>query len=781
MADVLDMPPEPPILRDDKRRDRVPDRKERSADDRRRDRDPRDRRDEGNERDDRLARRDHFDRRSDDERPGSALTRDRDRDYKRRRTPSLSPPPLYGHRDRERRLSPLRRSPSYKRSRREDDYNGGRRGSPRMGTDDRRDRRMGTGPGRNTSYSGDERSYGRHHGYRPEFGRGGYADGPYPFDVGPRREGLMTYKLFITELEDDVSPSEAERRYTEYKNEFISTQKKAYFEQNKQEDWLRDKYDPSRLEAVIQRRNEGCRTATRDLVSELESGSLDMGPSFVGQNQQGAQEASDEDMDDRRRRNGRGSAKEQELDAPKAPAIFCEPRRIEKDVEQARALVRKLDSEKGIEKNVLSISEMDKADGERGSGGKMNIVVVRGANHVQGYEGVELLDVVVTYLWRVHYVDYYGSKEYKEQPKVMRHVRGESKVSEDMGASLEWERKVDVTWQGRLQGQDPLETMLGKERMETATVQALEPLIRKIKDEKYGWKYGCGAKSCTKLFHGPEFVTKHLKLKHPELVQDVTVKVFEELYFENYMSDADAPGSTPVMASQKDRSRRPPRPSGPDEPVRIGAGLPLPAPSRGGSREADRGGRASRESDKADKPEKMQEDEQFEQRNNDQSPSQNYQESGGPYDSAGPFEGGRGDTAMFDPFTGQSGMQGPPPFGADMGMPPVLMPVPGAGPLGPFVPAPPEVAMRLWREQGGAGPFHPGVYDGPFDIEGGSSRGNRKHTGLSGGRLGAGLIDTPPLPLPLPNMRPDSRRPLRSYRDLDAPEDEVTVIDYRSL
>lgn len=139
MADVLDMPPEPPLLRDDKRRDRVPDRKERSVDDRRRDRDPRDRRDEVNERDERLSRRDHFDRRSDDERPGSAMTRDRDRDYKRRRTPSLSPPPLYGHR--ERRLSPMRRSPSYKRSRREDDFDGGRRGSPRMGMDDRRDRR----------------------------------------------------------------------------------------------------------------------------------------------------------------------------------------------------------------------------------------------------------------------------------------------------------------------------------------------------------------------------------------------------------------------------------------------------------------------------------------------------------------------------------------------------------------------------------------------------------------------------------------------------------------
>ncbi|KAI5073112.1 hypothetical protein GOP47_0011125 [Adiantum capillus-veneris] len=764
MADVMDMPPEPPLLREDKRRDR----KERPVDDRsnRRDRDPRDRRED----DDRVSRRDYFDRRSDDERPGSAVGRDRDRDYKRRRTPSLSPPPLY----RDRRSPPLRRSPSYKRSRRDDDYDGARRGSPRPSMDERRDRRMGPGPGRSNSFSGDERSYGRHHGFRSDFGRGGFSDA---FDTSSRRDGLMSYKQFISELEDDVSPAEAERRYTEYKNEFISTQKKAFFEQNKQEDWLRDKYDPSRLQVAIQRRNEACKSAAREFHSELESGNLDISPNFTGQNAQNANEASDEEADDRRRRNGRGFAKDQELDAaPKAPAVSCEPRRIEKDIEQARELARKLDAEKGLERNILVTSDTDKSDGERSlSGGIINpIVIVRGANQVKGYEGVELLDVVITYLWRVHFVDYYGYKEYKEQPKVIRHVRGDSKVNED---GAEWEKKIDTTWQSRLQGQDPLEIMLAKDKIEITTAQALEPLIRKIKDEKYGWKYGCGAKNCTKLFHGPEFVQKHLKLKHPELVLEVAAKVHEELYFENYMSDAEAPGSTPVMATQKDRARRP----RPDEPSRVNAGLPLPVPGRGGSREIERGSRASRDGDKLDKQEKAQDDEQFEQRNGEQSPSQEFQQSGAPFDSAGPFESGRGDTPMFDPFTGPGGIRGPPPFGADMGMPPVLMPVPGAGPLGPFVPAPPEVAMRLWREQGGAGSFHPGVYDGPFDSEGGNARGSRKRAGPSGGRMGAGLIETPPLPLPLPSMRPDSRRPLRSYRDLDAPEDEVTVIDYRSL
>ncbi|KAL6569514.1 hypothetical protein OROMI_014028 [Orobanche minor] len=71
------------------------------------------------------------------------------------------------------------------------------------------------------------------------------------------------------------------------------------------------------------------------------------------------------------------------------------------------------------------------------------------------------------------------------------------------------------------------------------------------------------------------------------------------------------------------------------------------------------------------------------------------------------------------------------PFPSDI-PPPVLMPVPGAGPLGPFVPAPPKVAMRMFCEQGGPPPFE-------------------------GGRNG-------------------------SYNDdLDAPDDEATVIDYRSL
>lgn len=202
------------------------------------------------------------------------------------------------------------------------------------------------------------------------------------------------------------------------------------------------------------------------------------------------------------------------------------------------------------------------------------VIIIRGLTSVKGLEGIELLDTLITYLWRIHGLDYYGMVETSEA-KGLRHVRAEGKSSDVTNSGTEWEKKLDLRWQERLRGHDPLEIMTAKEKIDAAAVEALDPYVRKIRDEKYGWKYGCGAKGCTKLFHAAEFVHKHLKLKHPDLVMELTSKVREELYFQNYMkyvlsidiisfflflrsisfdkyfilicSDADAPGGTPVM------------------------------------------------------------------------------------------------------------------------------------------------------------------------------------------------------------------------------------------
>lgn len=244
---------------------------------------------------------------------------------------------------------------------------------------------------------------------------------------------------------------------------------------------------------------------------------------------QGSDANSEDEADTggKRRRHGRGPTKENELlsAAPKAPPVSAEPRRIQADIEQAQALVRKLDKEKGVQENVLCGVDQNKG----------SIIIIRGLTTVKGLEGIELLDTLITYLWRIHGLDYYGMREVDEA-KGLRHVRFEGKgYDEKNNGEADWENKLDSFWQGRLHGQDPLERMTAKEKIDAAAFEALDPYVRKIRDEKYGWKYGCGAKGCTKLFHAAEFVHKHLKLKHPELVLELTSKVREDLYLQNYM------------------------------------------------------------------------------------------------------------------------------------------------------------------------------------------------------------------------------------------------------
>lgn len=244
----------------------------------------------------------------------------------------------------------------------------------------------------------------------------------------------------------------------------------------------------------------------------------------------------DADLGGKRRRHGR-VAKETDLfsSAPKAHPVSSEPRRIRADIEQAQALVRKLDLEKGVEDNVLCRVDNERTNRDKPHGGSSGpVVIIRGLASVKGLEGVELLDTLVTYLWRIHGLDYYGLIE-KNEAKGLRHVRVDGKNSDGNSNGADWEKKLDSHWQERLKGQDPLEVMMAKEKIDGAAVEALDPYVRKIRDEKYGWKYGCGAKGCTKLFHASEFVHKHLKLKHPEQVMELTSKIREDLYFQNYM------------------------------------------------------------------------------------------------------------------------------------------------------------------------------------------------------------------------------------------------------
>ncbi|PWZ29225.1 Serrate RNA effector molecule [Zea mays] len=470
------------------------------------------------------------------------------------------PPPTAGGGDRKRgRASPVPPLPGQHKRRREEGGGGfdrRRLGPVGGGGHEQDDRRYGNGLGGIGGRGGD----GRYTNRAPDSGRGGWNEG----SGNSRREGLMSYKQFIQELEDDVSPVEAQSRYEEYKSEYITTQKKAYFALHKDEDWLRNKYHPTNLENVIERRNELARTTADDFFLQLQSGSLDTGPGLTGSAVSKSGNNSSKNLDavegdGKKGKLGKGPD-DSYYAAPKAHPVSSEVRRIRIDIEQAQGLICKLDSEKGIENNILSSSNHEKPDMDKSHGSMGPIVIVQGSSTVKGLEGTELLDTLVTYLWRIHGVDYYGMSETNE-PKGLRHVKADARTYNGASSSAtEWENKLDSFWQDRIQGQDPLEILKAKEKIDGAATEVLDPYVRKIRDEKYGWKYGCGAKGCTKLFHAAEFVQKHIKLKHTDLVVDLTSKAREDIYFENYMNDPKAPGGTPIMQQPAPRGKGRQRP-----------------------------------------------------------------------------------------------------------------------------------------------------------------------------------------------------------------------------
>ncbi|OEL14731.1 Serrate RNA effector molecule [Dichanthelium oligosanthes] len=579
-------------------------------------------------------------------------------DRKRRHASPVLPPPPPG---------PPPPGP-HKRHRREDGGGGGfdrrRLGPVGGGGHEQDDRRYGNGHGGGVGGRGGDGRYANRGPDWSDSGRSGWNEGP--------GNG---------------------RRYEEYKSEYITTQKKAYFDLHKDEDWLRNKYHPTNLEVVIE-----------------------SGPGLTGSAASKSGNNSSKNLVDSDGKKGKLGKGPDDLyyAAPKAHPVSSEVRRIRIDIDQAQALICKLDSEKGIENNVLSNSDADKPDRDKSHSSMGPIVIIRGLSTVKGLEGAELLDTLVTYLWRIHGVDYYGMSETNE-PKGLRHVKADARTYDGANSNAtEWENKLDSFWQDRIQGQDPLEILKAKEKIDAAATEVLDPYVRKIRDEKYGWKYGCGAKGCTKLFHASEFVQKHLKLKHADVLVELTSKVREDIYFENYMNDPKAPGGTPIMQQPAPRGKGRQRP-------------PIESRLRD-----ERGNR--RFDTNVDSP---------------------------PHDGSGENP----DDGIYDSF-GDPIMHGA--FPPDISAPSILMPVPGAGPLGPFIPAPPEVAMHMLRDQGGPPP--------PFEPAGGPHPHPRK-AGRGGGPPMRG--PSPIFSAPPPHMH-DPRR-IRSYQDLDAPEDEVTVMDYRSL
>eukprot|EP00771_Trimastix_marina_P002246 gnl/Trimastix_PCT/3367.p1 GENE.gnl/Trimastix_PCT/3367~~gnl/Trimastix_PCT/3367.p1 ORF type:complete len:454 (-),score=125.49 gnl/Trimastix_PCT/3367:893-2185(-) len=193
-----------------------------------------------------------------------------------------SPPPFHGP-PRYRGEYPPRGPEMYKRGRRDSDefdtaYGRGRyrrpmpprpgfgRGPPPPWLDDdtERDRvRFRGGPQRGRRRGGGR---GPPRGMdRPDRGGGGLMDG-----------AMKSYKEFLQFQDDNVTPQEAEKLYTQYKADYKKKQDQLFFDRYKKQEWFRRLYDPSFLAASQAAKKDYALAASTKCLAALRAGTLEM-------------------------------------------------------------------------------------------------------------------------------------------------------------------------------------------------------------------------------------------------------------------------------------------------------------------------------------------------------------------------------------------------------------------------------------------------------------------------------------------------------------------------
>lgn len=130
------------------------------------------------------------------------------------------------------------------------------------------------------------------------------------------------------------------------------------------------------------------------------------------------------------------------------------------------------------------------------------------------------------YLWEVHGVDARGHREL--QLKELRDFLPDPSRPRKKGESES--AQEDAEWvKRRVQDGGWVEVFLGRRRAEKAVEDFIESCIKRESDSKFG------CQQCSKYFKGPEFVRKHVRNKHPRLVEDALERAQDETFRRNFL------------------------------------------------------------------------------------------------------------------------------------------------------------------------------------------------------------------------------------------------------
>jgi len=196
----------------------------------------------------------------------------------------------------------------------------------------------------------------------------------------------------------------------------------------------------------------------------------------------------------------------------KIPAITSTEQRMRKDLDLIRRLADVLNREKNImppfpdQKHVDSLSSQE----------------------VQ-----KELDLMIVYLRRVHFFDYYTGMEFETEDALKRKC-GQMPVRAPQGESNSdtgtWEKNLDHKIETRIHVTLDEETAkkYGKRDSEAEVEKYVQDHVSKVEESKYKCEL------CPKMFKGPDFVAKHIRTKHVEEVQEIEDEI---TFYNNYIAD----------------------------------------------------------------------------------------------------------------------------------------------------------------------------------------------------------------------------------------------------
>ncbi|KAI8470777.1 MAG: hypothetical protein J3K34DRAFT_508811 [Monoraphidium minutum] len=535
----------------------------------------------------------------------------------RRRGRDESPPPVWrGERGRG--------SPPYgppKRSRRDDEFY------------DRYDRSPPPPPHRGRYNERDE----YYHGGGGGGPRGGYD--PYPGQPPPpprEQKGPLPFRQFLNTLTDDVSPEEAQRAYDAYLLDAFGDQAEAEWHKTRKSAAVRERFHPAAFEERLARRRADAAEAAAAFASDLENGHLDAGAEGFNQGAYDlelfASAPPPEAPGGAGERGGGGERPRPPAPPPPppAPALLWRPERAAADFKAAARLAAVLDAEKGVARNPLlpevpTPMDADKADepaapdaaaaaAAASDGGaapdgaaaaaapasaalEARLAAVDAAappapeeGDAEGLDGLlGRLDVLLTWLWRVHGVDYYGGRELLRDDEwgrrlaAARSLRGprpeEGEELEEGRAKKDAERlasAVDERWAARIRDGDPVLRGCMREEIERRVEKWIDDQIFQQTDSKWGNLIS------QKFFLEKKFVVKHIKNKQADAVERAraAVRILEVIAKERFLEVRGAELRQQQQERAAARAAAPPR--GGDEWGGAGGGGGPPGGEWGG-------------------------------------------------------------------------------------------------------------------------------------------------------------------------------------------------------